>query len=248
MRPLCGGAASWCLGPRENSAVKRPPVTGEETAPYDCDALTGLSSIPLVVVIPDPGAGSGRSCGLPCAECSRRCAGCGDRLVGRRAAARDGRVFLSQSSMPSSRSIRSPALRRAMRRAHLAISEVAAPYGLYYAPESVEPDCLHDRRQRRRNSGGVHCLNTPDLAQRPSGARFRRRARRSNSDPRRRPAGSISFRWWWQSEGCWRSSWGDVDCCRPRCRHAASCRFATVESAARPFRSDCRRLIPRRLS
>ena len=33
---------------------------------------------------------------------------------------------------------------------NLAISEAAAPHGLYYAPDPSQPDRLHHRRQRRR--------------------------------------------------------------------------------------------------
>jgi glycolate oxidase len=36
---------------------------------------------------------------------------------------------------------------------NLAISEAAAPLGLYYAPDPVQPDRLHHRRQRGRKLG-----------------------------------------------------------------------------------------------
>ena len=38
------------------------------------------------------------------------------------------------------------------------VSEVAAPYGLYYAPDPSVADRLHVGGNVAENSGGVHCL------------------------------------------------------------------------------------------
>jgi glycolate oxidase len=132
----------------------------EDLRPYECDALSAYRQIPLIVTLPRTenevieilevcyvakvpvvarGAGTGLSGGaLPHAE----------------------GVLLSLAKLkqileldPIARTARvQPGVR------NLAISEAAAPYGLYYAPDPSSQIACSIGGNVAENSGGVHCL------------------------------------------------------------------------------------------
>ena len=132
----------------------------EDLRPYECDALSAYRQMPLIVTLPRTenevieileacyvtkipvvarGAGTGLSGGaLPHAE----------------------GVLLSLAKLrqileldPAARTARvQPGVR------NLAISEAAAPYGLYYAPDPSSQIACSIGGNVAENSGGVHCL------------------------------------------------------------------------------------------
>jgi glycolate oxidase len=132
----------------------------EETTPYECDALTAYRQRPLVVALPETesqvqavlrachalevpvvarGAGTGLSGGaMPHAE--------GVTL----SLARFNRIIAID---PLARTVRAQCGVR-----NLAISEAAAPWGLYYAPDPSSQIACTIGGNIAENSGGVHCL------------------------------------------------------------------------------------------
>ena len=132
----------------------------EDTRPYECDGLTAFRQLPMVVALPDSeqqvcrilkacralevpvvarGAGTGLSGGaMPHAE--------GVVL----SLARFNRIIALD---PLSRTARvQPGVR------NLAVSEAAAPYNLYYAPDPSSQIACTIGGNVSENSGGVHCL------------------------------------------------------------------------------------------
>ena len=131
-----------------------------ELAPYECDGLTAFRQRPMVVVIPHTveqvqavmrvchaagvpvvarGAGTGLSGGaLPLAD--------GVLL----SLARFNRILDIDTANLSARV--EPGVR------NLAISEAAAPLGLYYAPDPSSQIACSIGGNVAENSGGVHCL------------------------------------------------------------------------------------------
>ena len=134
--------------------------TAEDTTPYECDGLTAYRQRPLAVALPENeaqvqavlrachamqvpvvarGAGTGLSGGaMPHAE--------GLTL----SLARFNRIL---SIDPVSRTARVQCGVR-----NLAISEAAAPVGLYYAPDPSSQIACTIGGNVAENSGGVHCL------------------------------------------------------------------------------------------
>ena len=123
----------------------------EDTRPYECDGLTAYRQLPMVVALPETNEQVQRilkTCSSMKVPVVPRGAGTG--LSGGALPPGDG-VLLSLAKFmrmlrvdPLARiAVVQPGVRNAV------ISEVAAPFGLYYAPDPVEPDRLHDRRQRR---------------------------------------------------------------------------------------------------
>ena len=132
----------------------------EDTRPYECDGLSAYRQLPLAVVLPDSeaqivnilricrdmnvpivprGAGTGLSGGaLPHAE--------GIVL----STARLNKVVKVDAY--SRAAIVQPGVR------NLAISEAAAPHGLYYAPDPSSQIACTIGGNVAENSGGVHCL------------------------------------------------------------------------------------------
>jgi len=132
----------------------------EELRPYECDALSAYRQLPLLVVLPRTleevqrilrlcherkvpvvarGAGTGVSGGaLPNAEGILLSLARFDRILDIDPTGRTARV--------------QPGVR------NLAISEVAAPYGLYYAPDPSSQIACTIGGNIAENSGGVHCL------------------------------------------------------------------------------------------
>jgi glycolate oxidase len=132
----------------------------EQLKPYECDGLTAYRQTPLVVVLPESieqvqrvlrvcadmqvpvvarGAGTGLSGGaLPLADGVLLVLAKFNRILGIDTANRTARV--------------QPGVR------NLAISEAAAPYGLYYAPDPSSQIACSIGGNVAENAGGLHCL------------------------------------------------------------------------------------------
>ncbi len=132
----------------------------EDTIPYECDGLTAYREQPLVVALPESeaqvaavlaachqlgvpvvarGAGTGLSGGaLPNALGVTLSLAKFNRIVGIDAKARTATVQCGVRN--------------------LAISEAAAPYGLFYAPDPSSQIACTIGGNVAENSGGVHCL------------------------------------------------------------------------------------------
>lgn len=132
----------------------------EETRPYECDGLTAYRERPLAVALPETEAqvqGVLRAChalGVPVVA-----RGAGTGLSGGAMPHRAG-VTLSLAKFnrilavdPVSRTARVQCGVR-----NLAISEAAASYGLYYAPDPSSQIACTIGGNVAENSGGVHCL------------------------------------------------------------------------------------------
>jgi glycolate oxidase len=132
----------------------------EDTRPYECDGLAAYRQLPMIVTLPDSeeqvltilntcrelnvpivprGAGTGLSGGaLPIAEGVVISTARLNRIVRLEPYARTAVV--------------QPGVR------NLAISEAAAPHGLYYAPDPSSQIACTIGGNVAENSGGVHCL------------------------------------------------------------------------------------------
>lgn len=132
----------------------------EETRPYECDGLSAFRQLPMVVVLPETeqqviqilkacyeldvpvvarGAGTGLSGGAtPHGSGVILSLAKFNRILSVDAHARIARV--------------QPGVR------NLAISDAAAPYGLYYAPDPSSQIACTIGGNIAENSGGVHCL------------------------------------------------------------------------------------------
>ncbi|MBK0391215.1 FAD-linked oxidase C-terminal domain-containing protein [Ramlibacter algicola] len=132
----------------------------EETRPYECDGLTAYRQRPMAVALPETEAqvqGVLRAChalGVPVVA-----RGAGTGLSGGAMPHREG-VTLSLAKFNRIKSI-DPASRTAVVECgvrNLAISEAAAAYGLYYAPDPSSQIACTIGGNVAENSGGVHCL------------------------------------------------------------------------------------------
>jgi glycolate oxidase len=132
----------------------------EDTRPYECDGLTAYRELPMVVALPETQeqvqrvlSGCARL-GVPVVP-----RGAGTGLSGGALPRGDG-VLLSMAKFmrvlhvdPLARvAVVQPGVRNAV------ISEVAAPYGLYYAPDPSSQIACTIGGNVAENSGGVHCL------------------------------------------------------------------------------------------
>ena len=132
----------------------------EDTVPYECDGLTAYRALPLAVALPETEA--------QVAAVLRACHALGVPVV-----ARGAGTGLSGGAMPHplgvilslakfNRVVKLDALARTavvqcgVR--NLAISEAAAPHGLYYAPDPSSQIACTIGGNVAENSGGVHCL------------------------------------------------------------------------------------------
>jgi len=135
-------------------------VTPEQTAPFECDGLSVFRQLPLAVALPENeeqvqqvlqicsvhgtpvvarGAGTGLSGGaMPCANGIVLGLSKLNRILHVDPLARTARV--------------QPGVR------NLAVSEAAAPHGLYYAPDPSSQIACTIGGNVAENSGGVHCL------------------------------------------------------------------------------------------
>ena len=132
----------------------------EDTVPYECDGLTAYRQMPLVVVLPETEA--------QVAAVLQACHALAVPVV-----ARGAGTGLSGGAMPHGlgvtlslakfnqivqidRAARSATVQCGVR--NLAISEAAAPFGLYYAPDPSSQIACTIGGNVAENSGGVHCL------------------------------------------------------------------------------------------
>jgi glycolate oxidase len=133
---------------------------GEDTVPYECDALTAYRQLPLAVVIPESEAQVAAvlaACHALQVPVVPRGAGTG--LSGGALPHPLG-VSLSLAKFNSIVEV-DPAARTAVVQCgvrNLAISEAAAPHGLYYAPDPSSQIACTIGGNVAENSGGVHCL------------------------------------------------------------------------------------------
>lgn len=134
--------------------------TDEELRPYECDGLSVYRRMPLVVVLPETVA--------QVQAILRLCSGLGVPVVARGAGTglsggalpHEQGVLLSLARFnrileldPGQRIARvQPGVR------NLAISEAAAPHGLYYAPDPSSQIACTIGGNVAENAGGVHCL------------------------------------------------------------------------------------------
>ncbi|WP_302173989.1 FAD-linked oxidase C-terminal domain-containing protein [uncultured Hydrogenophaga sp.] len=132
----------------------------EDTVPYECDGLTAYRERPLVVVLPETEeqvAAVLKACHALQVPVVARGAGTG--LSG---GAMPNALGVTLSLAKFNRIIRiDPRSRTAVVQAgvrNLAISEAAAPHGLYYAPDPSSQIACTIGGNVAENSGGVHCL------------------------------------------------------------------------------------------
>jgi len=134
--------------------------TSEDTTPYECDGLTAYRERPLVVCLPETEAQVQavlRTCHALQVPVVARGAGTG--LSGGAMPHRMG-VTLSMARFNQIQIV-DPVSRTAVVQCgvrNLAISEAAAPYGLYYAPDPSSQIACTIGGNVAENSGGVHCL------------------------------------------------------------------------------------------
>ena len=132
----------------------------EDTVPYECDGLTAYREQPLVVALPESEA----QIAAVLAICHR---------LEVPVVARGAGTGLSGGALPNALGVtlslakfnRIVAIDRVARTAtvqcgvrNLAISEAAAPYGLFYAPDPSSQIACTIGGNVAENSGGVHCL------------------------------------------------------------------------------------------
>jgi len=132
----------------------------EDTRPYECDGLTAYRQLPMVVALPETEEQvrqilkTCHALGVPVVP-----RGAGTGLSGGALPPGDG-VLLSMAKFM--RPVRiDPAARIAMVQPgvrNAAISELAAPHGLYYAPDPSSQIACSIGGNVAENSGGVHCL------------------------------------------------------------------------------------------
>ncbi|HLX80907.1 MAG TPA: FAD-linked oxidase C-terminal domain-containing protein [Burkholderiales bacterium] len=132
----------------------------EDTRPYECDGLTAYRRVPMVVALPESEEQVQRvlktcnALGVPVVP-----RGAGTGLSGGALPSGEG-VLLSLAKFmrvlridPVARIVVvQPGVRNA------AISDVAAPFGLYYAPDPSSQIACTIGGNVAENSGGVHCL------------------------------------------------------------------------------------------
>jgi glycolate oxidase len=133
---------------------------GEDTTPYECDGLTAYRTQPLVVALPQNEAQVAavlKACHALAVPVVARGAGTG--LSGG-AMPHELGVTLSLAKFNRIVSIdvasRTAVVQCGVR--NLAISEAAAPHGLYYAPDPSSQIACTIGGNVAENSGGVHCL------------------------------------------------------------------------------------------
>jgi len=132
----------------------------EDTIPYECDGLTAYRQQPLAVVLPETEA----QVAAVLRECHRLnvpvvARGAGTGLSGGALPLRLG-VTMSLAKFNQIVAI-DPLARTARVQCgvrNLAISEAAAPHGLYYAPDPSSQIACTIGGNVAENSGGVHCL------------------------------------------------------------------------------------------
>ena len=132
----------------------------EDTVPYECDGLTAYREQPLIVALPETEAqvaATLRACHRLNAPVVARGAGTG--LSGGALPHRMG-VTLSLAKFNAIVRIDPLACTAVVQCGvrNLAISDAAAPFGLYYAPDPSSQIACTIGGNVAENSGGVHCL------------------------------------------------------------------------------------------
>jgi glycolate oxidase len=132
----------------------------EDTVPYECDGLTAYRQLPLVVALPESEAQVAavlKACHALALPVVARGAGTG--LSG---GALPHALGVTLSLAKLNRIVRvDPIARTALVQCgvrNAAISEAAAPHGLYYAPDPSSQIACTIGGNVAENSGGVHCL------------------------------------------------------------------------------------------
>jgi glycolate oxidase len=132
----------------------------EDTVPYECDGLTAYREQPLVVALPETEAQVAavlRACHALKVPVVARGAGTG--LSG---GALPNRLGMTLSLAKFNKIVKLDKLARSATVQcgvrNLAISEAAAPLGLYYAPDPSSQIACSIGGNVAENSGGVHCL------------------------------------------------------------------------------------------
>jgi len=132
----------------------------EDTRPYECDGLTAYRQLPMVVALPETEEQVRRileTCASMKVPVVPRGAGTG--LSGGALPPGDG-VLLSMAKfmrvLRLDARARTAVVQPGVRNA--AISEAAAPFGLYYAPDPSSQIACTIGGNVAENSGGVHCL------------------------------------------------------------------------------------------
>jgi len=135
-------------------------LTPEETKPYECDGLTLFRAQPAAVVLPESEAqvvSILKACHAARVPVVAR--GAGTSLSGGALPDPSG-VVLSLAKFKRILAIdavaRTAVVQPGVR--NLAISEAAAPYGLYYAPDPSSQIACSIGGNVAENAGGVHCL------------------------------------------------------------------------------------------
>ncbi len=133
---------------------------GEDTAPFECDALSAFRQLPMVVALPETEE--------QVVAVLKAC-----RELEVPVVARGAGTSLSGGSMPHAAGVvlglskfnrilsidplaRTARVQPGVR--NLAVSEAAAPYRLYYAPDPSSQIACSIGGNVAENSGGVHCL------------------------------------------------------------------------------------------
>jgi glycolate oxidase len=135
-------------------------LTPEETKPYECDGLTLFRAQPAAVVLPENEAqvvSVLKACHA--ARVSVVARGAGTSLSGGALPDPSG-IVLSLAKFKKILSV-DPVARIAVVQPgvrNLAISEAAAPHGLYYAPDPSSQIACSIGGNVAENAGGVHCL------------------------------------------------------------------------------------------
>ncbi len=132
----------------------------EDTVAFECDALTAYRASPLVVVLPDTETQVAATLGI----CHKMgvpvvARGAGTGLSGGATPHRSG-VILSLAKFNRIVNIDAESCTATVQCGvrNLAISEAAAAYGLYYAPDPSSQIACTIGGNVAENSGGVHCL------------------------------------------------------------------------------------------
>ncbi len=131
----------------------------EDTSPFECDALTAYRTSPMVVVLPETEAQVAAILTI-ChkMEVPVVARGAGTGLSGGATPHAAGVVLsLAKFNQMKIDPVSCTAIVQCGVR-NLAISEAAAPYGLYYAPDPSSQIACTIGGNVAENSGGVHCL------------------------------------------------------------------------------------------
>jgi glycolate oxidase len=134
--------------------------TAEQLGPYECDGMSSYRSVPLAVVLPESVAqvqALMRHChqhGVPVVP-----RGAGTGLSGGAMPVQQGIVLsLARFNRILDVDPRTCTARVQPGVRNLAVSEAAAPYGLYYAPDPSSQIACSIGGNVAENAGGVHCL------------------------------------------------------------------------------------------